>query len=79
MTTASATPGRRPDDEEREDVDDAVDVRHGNEGPSDQLKHAEARRLARMELERATDEGMPPPRQPSGAGESGDVAGRTHD
>ena len=61
MTTASVTPGPRPDDDEREDADRVVDVRHVSEHSSDALREAEARRLARMELERATDEGMRPP------------------
>ena len=60
MTTASVTPGPRPDDE-REGDDRSVELGHEDSRSSDELKEAQARRLARMEQERATDEGMRPP------------------
>ena len=60
MTTASTTPESRPNEDERENDDRAVGLRHETKRSSDQLKEAEAHRLERMERERASEQGSPP-------------------
>lgn len=61
MTTARVTPGPRPDDEGRDDDHRENDLGPEDVDPSGTPREGDARRLAQMELERATDEGMRPP------------------
>lgn len=59
MSFASMTRGSPPD--ERHDVNDDETGHREATRERDALKEAEARRLDRLELERAANEGMPAP------------------